>query len=88
MWAVLEHVYEPRAYARRIASVLDAGGRFLGVVTNFNSIHARWLRADDFPRHLTMFTKSSLGALLREAGLQPGACGRTRGCLAEPCAAP
>jgi hypothetical protein len=71
MWAVLEHVYEPRAYVRKISSVLEAGGTFIGVVTNFNSIQARWLRADDFPRHLTMFTKSSLRALLREAGLQP-----------------
>ena len=71
MWAVLEHVYEPREYVRKIAKVLSDGGRFTGVVTNFNSIHARWLRADDFPRHLTMFTKSSLGALLRESGLQP-----------------
>lgn len=71
MWAVLEHVYDPRAYTQKIASVLSTGGSFMGVVTNFNSIHARWLRADDFPRHLTMFTKSSLGTLLREAGLQP-----------------
>jgi SAM-dependent methyltransferase len=71
MWAVLEHVYEPREYVRKVAKVLSDGGRFIGVVTNFNSIHARWLRADDFPRHLTMFTKGSLGALLRESGLQP-----------------
>jgi SAM-dependent methyltransferase len=71
MWAVLEHVYEPRAYAQKIASVLETGGTFIGLVTNFNSIQARWLRSDDFPRHLTMFTKSSLSALLREVGLQP-----------------
>jgi len=51
--------------------VLDAGGRFLGVGDEFQQ-HSRTLAArDDFPRHLTMFTKSSLGALLREAGLQP-----------------
>lgn len=71
MWAVLEHVYEPRAYVHRIVNTLSVGGSFIGVVTNFNSIHARWLRSDDFPRHLTMFTKSSLSALLREAGLEP-----------------
>jgi len=71
MWAVLEHVYEPREYVRKVAKVLSDGGRFIGVVTNFNSVHARWLRADDFPRHLTMFTKGSLGALLHESGLQP-----------------
>jgi SAM-dependent methyltransferase len=71
MWAVLEHVYEPQAYVRRVAEVLRTGGTFLGVVTNFNSIHARLLRADDYPRHLTMFTKESLARLLRSAGLRP-----------------
>jgi hypothetical protein len=69
MWAVLEHVYEPRAYVHRIAELLQDGGSFIGVVTNFNSVHARLLRADDYPRHLTMFTKHSLALLFREAGL-------------------
>jgi SAM-dependent methyltransferase len=71
MWAVLEHVYEPRSYVRKIAQLLADGGTFLGVVTNFNSLQAHLLRADDYPRHLTMFTKSSLRRLLGEAGLEP-----------------
>jgi SAM-dependent methyltransferase len=71
MWAVLEHVYEPRDYVRKIAQLLADGGTFLGVVTNFNSLQARLLRADDYPRHLTLFTKSSLRRLLGEAGLEP-----------------
>ena len=71
MWAALEHVYEPRAYVRRIAQLLADGGTFLGVVTNFNSLQARFLRADDYPRHLTLFTKSSMRKLLGEAGLEP-----------------
>jgi SAM-dependent methyltransferase len=71
MWAVLEHVYDPRAYVQRVAEVLRTGGTFIGVVTNFNSLHARLLRADDYPRHLTMFTKASLARLLRSAGLRP-----------------
>ena len=70
MWAVLEHVYEPRPYVHEVARVLAPGGAFLGVVTNFNSIQARLLRADDYPRHLTLFTKASLRRLFTEAGLE------------------
>ena len=72
MWAVLEHVYEPRPYVHEVARVLAPGGAFLGVVTNFNSIQARLLRADDYPRHLTLFTKASLRRLFTEAGLELG----------------
>lgn len=71
MWAVLEHVYQPRDYVREISKALADGGTFMGVVTNFNSIQARALRADDYPRHLTLFTKRSLRRLLMEAGLTP-----------------
>ena len=69
MWAVLEHVYEPRAYVQKVARLLTQAGHFIGVVTNFNTLQARLLRSDDFPRHLTLFTKSSLRRLFAEAGL-------------------
>lgn len=69
MWAVLEHVYEPRAYVAKVATLLKGGGSFIGVVTNFNTVQARLLRSDDYPRHLTLFTKRSLRRLLKEAGL-------------------
>jgi SAM-dependent methyltransferase len=71
MWAVLEHVYQPREYVHKVSRLLSKGGTFMGVVTNFNSIHARLMRADDYPRHLTMFTKRSLASLMAEAGLKP-----------------
>jgi SAM-dependent methyltransferase len=71
MWAVLEHVYEPRAYVQEVSRVMADGGTFIGVVTNFNSVQARLLRADDYPRHLTLFTKRSLKRLLTGAGLTP-----------------
>jgi len=71
MWAVLEHVYQPRQYVHKIGRLLERGGTFVGVVTNFNSFQARFMRADDYPRHLTLFTKSSLSRLLAEAGLEP-----------------
>lgn len=71
MWAVLEHVYEPRLYVHKIARLLAQGGSFIGVVTNFNSFQARFMHADDYPRHLTLFTRNSLRRLLAEAGLEP-----------------
>jgi SAM-dependent methyltransferase len=70
MWAVLEHVYQPRAYVQQIARLLARGGTFIGVVTNFHSLQARLLRADDYPRHLTLFTKRSLRELFEAAGLE------------------
>lgn len=69
MWAVLEHVYEPNPYIAKVAKLLKPGGRFALLVTNFNSIQGRWYRADDFPRHLTLFTKRSLKRLLSKHGL-------------------
>ena len=69
MWAVLEHVYEPSRYVDRVARLLKPGGRFVLLVTNLNSIQGRWFRADDFPRHLTLFTKGSLRHLLGAHGL-------------------
>lgn len=69
MWAVLEHVYEPAAYVQKIAKLLKPGGRLVAVVTNFNSFQGRILKQDDFPRHLTLFTKKALGQVLAASGL-------------------
>lgn len=64
MWAVLEHVYRPKAYVEKVARLLRPGGRFVALVTNFNSVQARIFRADDYPRHLTFFTRRSIRRLL------------------------
>jgi len=71
MWAVLEHVYDPSAYIAKITRLLKPGGRFVGLVTNFNSVQGRLLRGDDYPRHLCLFTHASLQRLLRSHGLRP-----------------
>lgn len=71
MWAVLEHVYEPARYVARIAQLLRPGGRFIFLVTNFNTAQGRLFEMDDFPRHLNLFTKRSLNELLQKNGLQP-----------------
>jgi SAM-dependent methyltransferase len=70
LWAVLEHVYQPREYLARIAHTLRPGGSLIGLVTNLNSVQARILRQDDYPRHLTVFTRSSLRRVLAEHGFR------------------
>lgn len=69
MWAVLEHVYQPRLFMEKAARLLRPGGRFIALVTNFDSLQARLYRADDYPRHLTFFTRSSIRHLTRSVGL-------------------
>lgn len=72
MWAVLEHVYAPDRFVKRAAELLRPGGRFIALVTNFNSIQGRFFRMDDYPRHLTFFTKSAVRGLCRKYGLNVG----------------
>lgn len=69
MWAVLEHVYHPAQFIERASDLLRPGGRLVILVTNLQSIQARWFHADDYPRHLTIFTRHSLARLLRQNGL-------------------
>ncbi|HMN95827.1 MAG TPA: methyltransferase domain-containing protein [Phycisphaerales bacterium] len=70
MWAVLEHVHDPRALVRDAVRLLRPGGRLFVLVPNFRSIPARWLLHDDVPRHLLMFTPQTLRRLLVESGLE------------------
>lgn len=67
MWAVLEHVYQPKPYLEKVLRLLKPGGRLVALVTNFDSIQGRFFRADDYPRHLTFFTRRSLARLIRDA---------------------
>lgn len=68
-WAVLEHVYEPALFLEKAARLLRPGGRLVGIVTNINSIQSRVYIADDYPRHLTIFSKKSLKKLAAQSGL-------------------
>lgn len=66
LWAVLEHIHEPVQVLREVSRLLKPGGRAFVLVPNFNSIPAQFMRHDDVPRHLIMFTPRTLG---RAAGL-------------------
>lgn len=70
IWAVLEHVYSPKNYVDKIGQLVKPGGYFVGLVTNLNSIQGRFFQTDDYPRHLTIFTKKSLSLLLVNAGFK------------------
>jgi SAM-dependent methyltransferase len=71
IWAVLEHVYDPAHTLRQAQRLLKPGGSVVILVPNFNSLPARFMYHDDIPRHITMFTKRTLGSMLRRAGFRP-----------------
>jgi SAM-dependent methyltransferase len=71
MWAVLEHILEPLEAIRQVRRILKPQGRAIFLVTNFNSVPARFMRKDDIPRHVNLFTKASLSRALRRHGLVP-----------------
>ena len=62
-WAVLEHVYEPNLFIEKASRLLKPGGELIALVTNIDSIQALIYRADDYPRHLTIFSKKSIRLL-------------------------
>jgi SAM-dependent methyltransferase len=69
LWAVLEHVHDPLDVLAHVSRLLKPSGRALVLVPNFNSIPARFMRHDDVPRHLLMFTPRTLRRAAHTAGL-------------------
>lgn len=70
LWAVLEHVHDPIDMLTHVRRFLKKSGRAFVLVPNFNSIPGRFMRHDDVPRHLMMFTPRTLKEAARRAGLK------------------
>lgn len=70
LWAVLEHVHEPIETLQQVSRLLTSEGRAFVLVPNFRSPPARVMRHDDIPRHLLMFTPSTLRHAASLAGLR------------------
>ncbi len=72
---VLEHLHDPAADTRKIASWLRPGGTFMGSVPNCASWELHTFGADwyalQLPTHLSHFTPGSLSQLLADAGFDP-----------------
>ena len=70
---VIEHVPDPRADLEMAASLLRPGGLLFIRTDNVGSLDARLFGAlwygYDFPRHFTLFSRDTLAAFVRSAGL-------------------
>jgi SAM-dependent methyltransferase len=69
-WAVFEHLHDPMLALRRIHGWLKPGGKLILVVTNICSIASRWAYQEDIPRHLYVFSESTLGRYADEVGME------------------
>lgn len=67
---MLEHVNESADYVEKVARLLNPGGRFIFLVTNFNSVQGRFYEMNDFPRHVNLFNKRSARLMFERVGLQ------------------
>lgn len=68
-WAVFEHLHDPMAHFAAVGRLLRPGGRFVFLVTDFDSWSSRHLFREDVPRHLHFFTRSTVTRYLASAGL-------------------
>jgi cyclopropane fatty-acyl-phospholipid synthase-like methyltransferase len=68
-WAVLEHVHDPMAYFEKVGTILNSGGIFIFLVTNFESASSRYLFREDVPRHLYFFSRPTVAKYLASCGL-------------------
>jgi hypothetical protein len=74
MWHVLEHVYEPDEYLRKIHDQLDPEGRALVAVPNFTSLDAQYYAefwaGYDVPRHFWHFAPDHMRGIARRNGFR------------------
>lgn len=74
-WDVLEHTHSPKAQLARTAELLRPGGLAVINIPNWHSLDRRlfgqYWSGYDPPRHLYVFTRATMSALLRHSGLTP-----------------
>ena len=72
LWDVLEHVHDPRGVLAEIARLLRPGGVVVINHPNWDSVDRRWFGrfwlGFELPRHLHIFPREMLAALMAEYG--------------------
>jgi SAM-dependent methyltransferase len=74
MWDVLEHVHDPMAHLECICRLLKPTGRFVVTLPNPESLDLMvfedfWAGLD-FPRHLFVYPRKTLTAMIEKAGME------------------
>jgi len=77
MWDVLEHVHDPAATLAEIHRILAPDGVLVFRLPILDAWERRWFgrywSGWDAPRHLTLFSKRTLGLMLARSGFRPKA---------------
>ncbi len=70
----IEHVHDPRAWLAEVRRILKPGGRLALATPNSESFCHRWFgeswRGLEPPRHLQLFNRDAMAAVLQEAGFR------------------
>jgi len=70
MWAVLEHVSDPMGYLKEINRILKPGGKVIFLVPNLKSIPFGICHNDDIPRHLYLFSPTTMERMLTQSNFK------------------
>ena len=68
-WAVLEHVRQPSLYFEKISRILRENGRLILAVPNIAAPGMKHSCTEDIPRHLWLFTPTTVRKFLKEYGM-------------------
>jgi hypothetical protein len=64
-------MHDPVGVLRQLRALLKPGGRAFILIPNFRSIPGRFMRHDDVPRHLVMFTPRTFRMAAEKAQFEP-----------------
>ena len=69
-WAVFEHLHDPMTAFQNVMRWLKPGGRLIVLVTNLRSLASRFAYQEDIPRHLFVFSETTLAKYAASVGLE------------------